>query len=90
MKQVTRQEFFSLFDPSVHEALDRALALPGTDGLVCYENVQMDSSHFGNRAAVTFGPARDWAKTPEEAWAKRLGDVPSRFKYPQCYMLSGA
>jgi hypothetical protein len=81
MKQITIDELFSLFDKEMHDGLVKALDLPGTDGAVVFENLQLDSSALGQRTAVVYGPGRS-AKTYAELGATHLNDLPSRRQYP--------
>lgn len=81
VKAVSKEEFFGLFDPIVHERLEESAKLPGTAALVCFENLQMDSMSFGCRTAMAMGPGRSSGLEAIESGA-RLGDVPSRFQYP--------
>ena len=84
LTSVTLPQFLSYFDESVHVSITLLANNPDTDGLVCFENLQMDSSCFGDRTAVCYGPSRTY-KTLEDLSSGRLGDVPSRFKYPRFY-----
>lgn len=77
LKKLTREEFLALFDPTVHGALEKASKAEGVSALVCYENQDFWSSHLGDRSALTIGPGCTFQEPPP-----RLGDVPSRFKYP--------
>lgn len=56
---------------------------PKTEGLVVYQCLQLDSSRAGETDVVAVGPQRTYSL--EAAIAGRLGDVPSRFKYPIAY-----
>jgi hypothetical protein len=86
VKEVTEKEFFELFDPVIHERLAEAASrYPDAVALVCYENMMMDSSNMGARSSLVVGPSNT-TKTIEEAAKGRLGDVPSRFQEPRCYV----
>jgi hypothetical protein len=88
VKQVSKIEFWGLFSPEAQDQLARKAAEEGITGFVCYECLQMDSSHFGKRAAVTFGPACS-ARSENEVLEifPRLGSLPSNFQYPTQYCL---
>lgn len=84
----TLEEFLALFDESVHGQIREALELPGTDGVACMTVLDMSSSSLGMRTALVFGPERS-CKT-EELPNRHLGDVPSRFQYPEfCWFKPG-
>ena len=66
----------------------RMWALEGCLGLVLYQNGDLCSSNLNDRSVVGFGPderftGRDLGVVL--AAFPRLGDVPSRFKYPVAY-----
>src|ERR1017187_5514992 len=82
LRELSRNEFFALFDSTVHEALQKATELPGTDALACMEVLQMDSSQCGHRTALAVGPGRTYQLSHLSTAGFRLGDVPSRFAYP--------
>jgi len=84
VKLVTRPEMYAKADKGIRPILDQRLARKDVAGLICYENLQMDSSMFGHRAFLIFGDGCE-NKTVFDAAAKRLGDVPSRFQYPVFY-----
>lgn len=58
LPRVSGAEFLAQFDPSIHAAIRRKAAEPGTDGLFMAECHDFWSSHLGERAAVVFGPDR--------------------------------
>lgn len=80
--ELSEWEFFKLFDESVHGAIrDSLKRYPTAQGLICFENLQMDSSQFGSRTACVFGPNNTFNDSNlEEA---RLGSTPSVFQYPR-------
>lgn len=77
-------EFLRQFDESVHEVIRQKLEPQGVAGVACFECVQLDSSHLGERTAMIYGPACTY-KTIEEIEGQHLGDLPSQRKYPQNY-----
>jgi hypothetical protein len=95
-KHVSLEDLLKLFHPEVHEGL-MALALRGgVEYLVCFENLDMSSSQFGHRSAVSAG-------TPDEKHPKRwslefilqtpsirLGNVSDRHQPPVAYASTGA
>lgn len=86
MKEVSKEEFLELFDPSVHDKLREALErYPGAEGLVCFTNVAFDSSSFGKRTAIVVGPSNTFTsfKFCEGKW---LNDLPSQRQYPDEYV----
>lgn len=59
-------------------------------GFVCYENIQLDSSAFGQRTFLVFGgpysnPTLE-ALLTKHPW---LNDLPSQRQYPIAYCLRG-
>jgi hypothetical protein len=82
VKPITEEELLDMFDPEVR---DRLLALaykPGIKGLIVFENLMMDSSAFGSRTAVAFGPSCTYQK-PDDVVGKWLNDLPSQRQHPQ-------
>ena len=87
LKKLTETEFLDLFDPSVHDAiLASANRYKDCEAIVCFENLQMDSSCFGDRAALVVGPSNTYTLAKILEPGARLGDVPSRFQYPVAYV----
>jgi len=84
LRPLSMDEFLELFDPSVHDTiLKYAGRYPDAEAVVCYENLDMWSSHKGHRTARVVGPSN--SATLEKAATERLGDVPSQFQYPVSY-----
>lgn len=73
------------FGESIHQRLKDTFLSDETEGFVVFECVQMDSSHFGERTAVVFGPHRT-LKRPEDAEGKWLNDLPSQRQYPSYFV----
>lgn len=48
MKPLTKEQLFELFDKEVHNAVENLSEKEGVDHLVVFENLQMDSSCFGD------------------------------------------
>ena len=87
MQQVLITEILSMMDETVQQkVLDLALE-PATKGIILFENVDMWSSNLGHRSVLCFGPDRT-CKSIEEIKGQHLGDVPSRFLYPQIYAIN--
>lgn len=87
LKKLTPNDFLDLFDESVHSAiLASAARYPDREALVCFENLQMDSSLFGLRSALVVGPSNTYNLEDIVKSGARLGDVPSRFMYPVSYV----
>jgi hypothetical protein len=91
LDKLTESEFFALFDESVHAELRKRLDEPGTIGLVSFDNIDICSSHCGDRTAMPVGP--QWTlKSIEDATfpdgkPKFLGATPSVRQYAQAYYL---
>jgi hypothetical protein len=83
-KPKTLDEFLALFDPSVHDIIRNNLKPKGVSGVVCYDNIQLDSLHFGARSAFIYGPTCTY-KDLETCLGGRIGETPSRFQYPTLY-----
>jgi hypothetical protein len=78
---VEGQSFLELFAPELRTAFKAALErYPDALGMVCYENLDFNSSEFGARAALVVGPSNTLKEVPDGHTP--IGDVPSRFKYP--------
>lgn len=76
------EEFLALFDESVHTNILEAMKhYPDAQGLICFENLQLDSSQAGDRTAVVFGPSNTFNES--NLADARLGSVPSNFQYPR-------
>jgi hypothetical protein len=80
-KEITRQGFIDLFAKSMHAQIAAHIDRPGVLGVVCFECLQMDSSHCGERTALVYGPACTYTNL-EDVLGGHLGEVPIRFKYP--------
>lgn len=63
-------------------ALESNLAREDVDGMIVFENLQMDSSAFGRRTAMIYGPGCTYKK-PEDCEGQHLNDLPSQRQYPQ-------
>jgi hypothetical protein len=81
IKELSQEEFLKLFDKEVHARIVANSLKPGVDAVVCLENLQMDSSHFGDRSALIVGPECTFQLKHLEG-PFRLGELPSTFKYP--------
>jgi hypothetical protein len=87
VKEISIHDLLEKMDPDVHGAIMRSAGLyPDKEALVLMENLQMDSSHFGNRTVLVMGPSNSWPLSEVEKNGFRLGDVPSRFQYPVAYV----
>jgi hypothetical protein len=85
--EMTVAEIMSMMDEDVHPQILSLLQKPDTEGVVLYENQQMDSSRCGHRQMLPFGPGR-MVKSLADA-PIRLGDLPSTFCYPVYYARKG-
>lgn len=86
VRRATVEEFLSKFtDDFSRRSLERALLRKGSHGAVMFQNLQMDSRHYGKLAVVLYGPRYTY-KTAEELCKQRLGTLPSTFQYPIMYV----
>jgi hypothetical protein len=76
------EELKSLFDPSVHDALERLARIARY--IVVYQNLDFWSSRFGERSALRVGPGCS-VESLEQALSIWLGDLPSERQYPVAY-----
>lgn len=88
LRQISMDELMAMFDPSVHQGIQQAVSKFRPTHVVVFENLQMDSSEFGQRTALTIGGPENTYKTLDEVREGRLGDVPSRFQYPTHYAVA--
>lgn len=86
IKVLTEDEFLKLFYPKTQSKVKLLGDQADTQVLVCFENLQMDSSNCGHRQAMAVGPKRTYQV--ETLRTMRLGDVPSQFTYPVAVWLS--
>ena len=84
MKEITWKELLSLFDPIVHDALTNPPASIGATHMVVFENLQLDSSHIGERTGVFVGTNCDF-KTLAQVNGRWLKDLPSQRQYPVAF-----
>jgi hypothetical protein len=86
VKPISKAQFFALFSPPMQDELEEKWTDDGVAGFVCYENLQMDSSEFGKRDALVFGPGFTFNSAKHAVRVTpRFGNVPSNFKYPVAY-----
>jgi hypothetical protein len=81
IKALSREEYLGLFDPDCLKGLLAHEKKPDVIAMVCFENIQLDSSECGNRTSVIIGNTFTW--NMGSIVTARLGDVPSRFRYPK-------
>ncbi len=84
LEKVTLQELLERFEAEIRMVIVERIATLGASHVVCFENLQMDSSAFGARTALMVGPTCTY-KTVDEIRERRLGELPSVFQYPTCY-----
>ena len=85
-RHVKLEDLLRLFDEEVHGKIRGAALQEGVTHVVCFENLDMWSSQLGARTALVVGSKQSF--TLEKVLGTpyfRLGDVPSRFKYPVAY-----
>jgi hypothetical protein len=82
IKELSQQEFLALFDQSVHEVIIANSKKEGVEAVVCFEILDLGLLHRHGplRTALIVGPSCTFKVADLEHM--RLGDVPSRFKYP--------
>lgn len=85
IRQLSMAEYLALFDESVHGAIKARFEMSGVHGSICCENLQMDSSAFGAKTAMIYGPGCTFNSLRHAAINVRLGTVPSVFQYPVAY-----
>lgn len=95
MKQLSREEYFAQFDPSVHLQIQSQLDDPETTGGVCYQNLELRPAGELRTSHMPVGPK--WTlKTLEDTGAlenklgRPIGTQPSNFIYPVNYYLKDA
>jgi hypothetical protein len=84
MKEITFEEFLTRFDTSVRGKINALAKSIDTEGFILFENLQMDSSSFGEKTAVVFGLNRTY-KSPEDVKDAWLRDLPSQRQYPTAF-----
>lgn len=84
----TLVDVLALFDASAHENIINVANREGVDGVVIFENVNLDSTACGSRTACIFGPGCT-IKTIEQVDGMWLNDLPSQRQYPQSYWKKG-
>lgn len=84
LKEVTFEEFLKMFDPIMHDRIKKSASDQKAEYVVCFQNLQMDSSNFGKRTMMVIGPACT-SKTVDEIREGHLGQTPSTFQYPVAY-----
>jgi hypothetical protein len=85
LKQIDMPALLAMFEPEVWPKIEEAIKKFKPTHVVVFECLQMDSSSFGKRTALTIGGPENTYKTLGEVKDGRLGDVPSRFQYPTYY-----
>lgn len=84
LKQTPATDLLAMFDPKVHGAIIDRAKKPGTEAIVVFENLQMDSSRLGMRTAVPIGEPWTWKKLSDVV-GRWLYDLPSQRQYPVAY-----
>lgn len=87
-EQVSFEEFKKLFSEAVWPTITEQWLRPAVHTLVCFSNIDMSSSHFGERTCMSLGPDCTY-KSVKEIEGQHLGDTPSTFKYPTHYCVNG-
>ncbi len=84
LEKAPLEELLERFEPEVRPVIRERMVTLEASHIVCFENLQMDSSAFGARTAVMVGPTCTY-KSVDELREGHLGQVPSMFQYPTCY-----
>jgi hypothetical protein len=84
MKKVAMSAQLEGYGGKPLEQINALLDRDDVDGLISFENQQMDSSSFGVRTQVAYGPGCTYKK-PEDVEGKWLNDLPSQRQYPVSY-----
>lgn len=98
MKELNREEYLNLYEPSAREIVVRQMDNPDTIAHVYFECQQLDSTQLGCSSGLPVGPGWMTLKTLEDTGSfadgkangqlgKPLGTTPSNFQYPTFYWL---
>ena len=86
IEPISAEKFWSFAKSEpVKAALTAKLLNPEIEGFIVFENMQMDSSSFGDQTFIQFGPASVY-KHPFDAEGKWLNDLPSQRQYAHYYI----
>ena len=86
MRELTLEEFWAQFDKEVRPMIEARAKTWQATAVVCFENLQLDSSCRGERTALVVGP-NNTCKTPQDCADMHLNDLPSQRQYPVSYAL---
>ena len=86
MKEITKAELLTHFDPSVWDDIKAMEERVGVTHLVEFVNVTLDSSKLGENSVVAVGPGCT-CKNLAAAKKTWLRDLPSERQYPQYYVV---
>lgn len=79
-------DFLQLFAEDLHGKIRGFALKDGVTHVVCFENLDMWSSELGQRSAVIVGSKQTHSiESILDTPYSRIGDVPSRFRYPVAY-----
>jgi hypothetical protein len=84
LDKVPMKDLLEKFDLKTQSVIEERMKKLEASHVVCFENLQMDSSAFGARTALMVGPTCTY-KTVDEIREHRMGELPSVFQYPTCY-----
>lgn len=85
LKELSLVDYLTLFDVSVHAQIVKSLELPGTEGVICFENLDMCAGEFGKRTSGVFGPGRTYTSLDVAAANFLHSESASRRQYPVAY-----
>ena len=84
-RRIDLDTLLSLFpSEQTQNQIRNLLDMDGTTGLAVFECQDFNSSEFGRRKALAYGPQRQ-CKTLAEIKNFPIGKVPSQFKWCTCY-----
>lgn len=86
---LTMDDFLKMFHEDVWDKIKKACARKGVSHIVCCETLDFWSPHLGDRTAVIVGDGCTYKLEDFLKPGARIGDVPSRFKYPVAYAAVG-
>lgn len=81
IRQVSWDQLIMMVDENLRTRIAKIADRADVNGVVMFENMQMDSSLCGQRHFMIYGPGCTYKDVP----TGHLGDVPSRFAWPVAY-----
>ena len=81
IKTISLEDIMRVYAVDDQEKINKLLERTDVDGLIVFENMQMDSSSFAARSVVAYGPGCTY-KSPADVEGKWLNDLPSQRQHP--------